>query len=56
MKFEYKTFHLELDASQVRRTDQTLEALQELGKDGWEVVTKLYEQKLVSILLLKRSV
>ena len=55
MKYEYKTFWLTLPSKEVMRADQTLEELQKLGNDGWEVATKLYEQGLTSILLLKRQ-
>jgi hypothetical protein len=53
-KIEYKKFWMTLPSNEIRRNDQTLEALQQLGEDGWEVCAKLYEQGLTSILLLKR--
>ncbi len=55
MKFEYTTFWLTLPSKEVMRADQTLEELQKLGEDGWEVCLKLYEQGITSILLLKRQ-
>jgi hypothetical protein len=55
MKYEYKTFWLTLPSNEVMRADQTLEELQKLGEDGWEVSTKLYETGVTSILLLKRQ-
>lgn len=51
MKFEYKTFHLELDANQIRRADQTLEALQELGKDGCLTVLNI-KKKTQQLLMI----
>jgi hypothetical protein len=56
MKFEYKTFWLTLPSNQVMRADQSLEELQKLGDEGWEVSAKLYEKEITSILLLKRRI
>lgn len=54
MKYEYRTFWLTLPSNEIMRADQTIEELQKLGEDGWEVCAKLHEHKLTSILLLKR--
>lgn len=54
MKYEYKTFWLTLPSNEIMRADQTLEELQKLGEEGWEVCAKLNEFKLTSILLLKK--
>jgi hypothetical protein len=55
MKYEYRTFWLTLPSNEIMRADQTIEELQKLGEDGWDVCAKLNEHKLTSILLLKRQ-